>query len=419
MGRLAFVQDGAIWAMNLPAGHPERLTTGSHDGTPRWSPSGDWLAYTVDQNRLWVVRSDGSGAREILSCPGWAGTWGWSPAADRLACIDRAGGLQAEDADGSHYQVLVMAPGTTSGSELRSVAWRPDGKALAFARMDGLEPGGVRKSSLWRIDADGRGARELTNAGSPSRDALIVAGWSADGSHVLYRINEYFSGSLLADGTTLWAVPAGGGTPVQLGQNLTSAAKPSKDRVLYHADFLAWPDARGEAAGQLAVTFGGYRGSWTNKRVGLVDAGTGQARLLSPADLAATSASWSPDNRFLAYSAMPDTGDLVGGATSQRAMMARRIYVVNAQGDPQPRQLTDDPAYRDELPLWSADGQQILYARLDRQSRASLWLMPATGGEARQVVDDLPLVPDTTWFGDYGHIDWQTVFDWWQGPAPR
>jgi Tol biopolymer transport system component len=312
MGRLAFVRDGAIWGMNLPDGHPVRLTTGIHDGTPRWSPSGNWLAYTVDENRLWVVRSDGSGAREILSCPGWAGTWGWSPVADRLACIDRAGGLQAGDADGSHYQVLVTAPGTTRGAELRSMAWRPDGRALAFARVDGLEPGGVHKSSLWQINADGTSDRELVNAGTPSRDAIIVAGWSPDGSRVLYRIDEYFSGSYLADGTTLWSAPAEGGAPVQLGGSLPPAVRAGKERVLSYPDFLASAPA-GSPPGELAVTFGMGRSAWTNKQIGLAGVPTGDVRLLSPNGMAAVSAAWSPDGRYLAYSAMPDTGELVGG----------------------------------------------------------------------------------------------------------
>jgi hypothetical protein len=43
--------------------------------------------------------------------------------------------------------------------------------------------------------------------------------------------------------------------------------------------------------------------------------------------------------------------------------------------------------------------------------------MPADGGEARQVVADLPMDPQTSWFGYYGHIDWQSKFDWWRGTA--
>jgi dipeptidyl aminopeptidase/acylaminoacyl peptidase len=236
----------------------------------------------------------------------------------------------------------------------------------------------------------------------------LVAGRSSDS----VSGRSLLLGLVLADGTTLWSIPANGGTPIELGGNLASDTRPPKDGVLYCADFLAWPHARDGAADQLAATFGRYR-TWMNKRVGVVDVQTGRATLLSPAGMAATSASWSPDDHYLAYSAMPDTGDLVGGDTAQQGMMQRRIYVVNTQGGPQPRQLTADPAYRDELPLWSADGTDILFARLDGQSRASLWLISAAGGEPRQVVDDLPLDPQTAWFGYYGHIDWGHTFDWW------
>jgi hypothetical protein len=100
-------------------------------------------------------------------------------------------------------------------------------------------------------------------------------------------------------------------------------------------------------------------------------------------------------------------------------MMERRIWVANTQGESQLQQLTDDPAYRDERPLWSADGSRLLFARLDAEGRASLWLIPAAGGESRRVVDELTPLPGPAsgWFGYYGHVDWDQLFDWWRGPV--
>ena len=80
------------------------------------------------------------------------------------------------------------------------------------------------------------------------------------------------------------------------------------------------------------------------------------------------------------------------------------------------RSLTQDAEYRDERPLWSADGARILFARLQRDGAASLWTVAPGGGAAERVVHELSPAPD--WFGYYGHIDWDDLFDWWRGPRP-
>lgn len=166
----------------------------------------------------------------------------------------------------------------------------------------------------------------------------------------------------------------------------------------------------------MAVTVGGYRATWTNKRVATVGVFGGELTWLTKEDVAACSPAWSPDGVHLAYAAMPDEGDLVGGEDARLGMMRRRIFVVDTQDDdPQPRPITNDPAYRDERPLWSADGSALLFARMDDQGRVSLWLVPGAGGTPQRVANELTPAPD--WFGYYGHISWDYLFDWWRGSS--
>jgi dipeptidyl aminopeptidase/acylaminoacyl peptidase len=112
---------------------------------------------------------------------------------------------------------------------------------------------------------------------------------------------------------------------------------------------------------------------------------------------------------------MPDRGDVGGGELARQALMGRCLWVMSIDGGHQAQQLTDDPAYRDERPLWSTDGSHILFARLSTENQASLWLIPADGGEPLQVVKELTPAPE--WFGYYGHIEWNGLFDWWRGPT--
>ena len=81
------------------------------------------------------------------------------------------------------------------------------------------------------------------------------------------------------------------------------------------------------------------------------------------------------------------------------ALMNRRIGIVNSYGQPNPQLITSDSTYRDEHPLWSADGAHILFGRMtsvpakgegvDNFATASLWLMESDGKNPRIRADDL------------------------------
>ena len=99
-------------------GTPQRLTTDGHDSGPRWSPSGQWLAFRKErqvmveqecdipkprpqiclesvpvlQRQVWVVEADGN-SMHLLGQGASIDAFAWSPVDDRLAYSIAKSGL--------------------------------------------------------------------------------------------------------------------------------------------------------------------------------------------------------------------------------------------------------------------------------------------------------------------------------------
>jgi Tol biopolymer transport system component len=398
LGKVAYELDGYIYVKALPDGESVRLAQGSE---PRWSPSGEWLLVLYGGTD-WVMRTDGSDRRPVTT-----GEAVWSPAEDRLAHATASLGqgsstsLVVESADGSDRREIASIEAALCG-----LSWSPDGNRLAYNREVQLPPstdqaegeaGKVfpisRRASLWVVDVEAPGNPiELYTS---TTDGIVVAGWTADSESVLFWRDISFSASAMADGLPLEAIPAQGGRPLALA-----------------AGHLAlWAPA--PFGQRIAMTVPPGRDTWMRKRIAIVDAGTAALQYLTPEDRVSIQPAWSPDGDNIAFVSKPETDDeLIGSAGMEALASDRRIWVMNADGSDQ-YPLTGDAAYRDEHPEWSADGSQVLFARLDGDRLASLWLMSSEGGAPAQVVDRIESSTEGL-TGYYTNIGWDAMFDWWQ-----
>jgi Tol biopolymer transport system component len=401
LGALAYIQGGNVWVKELPAGEPRRLTTDGHNANPRWSPSGEWLAFSKD-NQSWVIRKSGADAKAMPGCTG-----NWLPSEDALWCYHEDNRLVMRNVDGSAERAFIPSGASGEMTTGHDPAWSPDGKWIAYSleKNDGQQPPRLLYSGIWVMRADGSDAHEVYRTDSSSDEALAVFGWSADGKNILFTRSVYLAISANLDGWPLEAVSTSGGEPC-----------PLTELFLQSSDFVTTsPNQR-----LLAVVEGFDRQTWTNKRITVVDLLTLKKKQLTDSLTAALYPAWSPDSTRIAYAAAPDIGSVGGGDAAKAGMAKRRIWVMNRDGSNQ-RQLTNDPAYRDERPLWTVDGRYLVFARLDNATdKISIWLMPSDGGEPRRVVDELdPLDRQTTWFGYYGHISWGYYFDLWTRASPK
>lgn len=381
LGRLAYIASGAIWTASVPEGNARRLTESGEFREPRWSSTGEWLAYREGENRIWLANRRSSGY--LLEASGEIGEFAWSPAGQRLAYIAE-GELRIANIDSGGVDVQVLEAPEGVG-QIRRPAWSPDGGWLAF---DTLKPAGV-----WKIPArSGEGAALLYSGEATLR------GWTGDGAFLVFWQGAEGGDAPVIDGAPLALIPESGGEPVAM-----------RNSVLLHEDTV---DLTGDGLGWLALASGGGRETWTNKGLSVI--GPLDARGLAPADHAVSSPAWSPDAGKLAYSAVPDADHVWGGPAALDALQGRHLWIVEVPSGT-PLQLTHEGAFRDEYPQWSWDGATLLFVRVDAQGRASLWQMDAAGGDPFMLAFGLSpqdLGQDAE--GDYGHIAWYDLIDWWQ-----
>jgi len=154
---LAFIYGGDIWVADRDGGHPQRLTAHASAHSPRFSPDGQWIAYSAiyaGNTDVYVIPAAGGQPRRLT----------WHPARDEV--------------DG----------------------WSPDGRRILFASPRAVA--NSRSNQLYEIPLTGGFERKIMEA------VAWEGAWSPDGTRLAYR--PYYSAY---EGTAGWRRYRGGTTP--------------------------------------------------------------------------------------------------------------------------------------------------------------------------------------------------------------
>jgi Tol biopolymer transport system component len=351
---------------------PETVVASGTVTQPRWSPSGEWLAYRDEEGEVRLVRRDGTTRTSI----GKPGVFAWSPRVDALAVTDR-GGARIWSVDGEHPDSIVVEPPVGGvGSSGSSVAWSNDGSKLGIVMEHRDESGpGAPVDSLWvatdlcrsYAPVECTAPRDLSRIPyTPGRDdfPLELAGFAFDDTRLLFWTGYIGSGSIRMDGLPLRAVAVDHETATDLGTTIVrdhSWVQPSPDgtRVLVV-----------RSTGRMVTD---------PREVDLCTAPDGCRPIAAAPDVQTLDPAWSPDGRRIAYVRAahasftpPVVDDSIDWTEKYRN---RTLWIANADGTNAHEVTAAGRGIAD--PRFSPDGRSMVFIR-----DARVWKLDLASGDA-------------------------------------
>ena len=216
----------------------------------------------------------------------------------------------------------------------------------------------------------------------PGEKRLSSINWSPDGSRVV-ALSSYYGSSVNADGIQI----------IDIDPQNTRIRELSRDFNQRVGSGSILPKPRyfefSPSGKYLLLIMGSNRDATTNKRIVRIEYKSGRRKALTSSRMAAFAARWSPDGKHIAYIAVPDSGGVTfrSGKTHDEQNKNQHLYVMT-NGGHHKRRLAFDKQYFEADPVWSKDGQIILFVRFQSsvsKSGKSLWRVNPDGTALKRV----------------------------------
>lgn len=163
--KIVFVYEGNLWLTDVSGEHARRLTSfPGHAVAPKFSPDGQWIAFSADYDgmqSIYLMPSGGGEPRRLTWQPGFLQTVAWTPDGKRVVFranteqfIHRDPQLFSVDLDGSAPERLPIDRGTLC-------SFSPSGSEMFFTRKGNEEYQwkrykGGQHTDIWHYDFTSR-----------------------------------------------------------------------------------------------------------------------------------------------------------------------------------------------------------------------------------------------------------------------
>ena len=286
----------------------------------------DFVQNGSDFFRSFTVRPDGSERTQVgpagpTSCGGNDDPW--STDGRKILCLvflpDLTVGTATVDADGSHYRELSNP---NLPASFGCGAWSPDGTRL-------LCP--YTSDYVYTVRPDGTGLLQLTTVSAGEGPS----GYAKDGSHAYFTVLD------ATQHRTLYSIKTdGSGGLVALSPHSVS---------VHDNDYFDGVSADSSPDGSAVV----FAAEVTNTEKALyvvnID-GSAPHQLKTPAGVDPTSAQWSPDGNWIAFSGSDPTSN-----------DSFEVYLIHPNGSGLREITSPTQGCSSFAPIWSPDGTKLLF----------------------------------------------------------
>jgi len=403
--RVAYVQQGNIWVLDGASGRRTRLTRDGHDAAPHWTTDGKALLFQRQlRSRIETLRwQPGKGIRQLRDGL-------WSPDASAVALVRVESHAQsATTVWVARHGLAVRITPIEPAFQWAPLAWSPDSGRLALSRFvipPPTKPGQEMPptaASLWVTVGAGvathlkRLPLPPVSHGHPGWPDVVL--WSPEGRFLTVGVGpDMPCGSCRADGRSYYAISIASGTVVPLGTALGTD------------EAISW--ASDDAYVVLSIPAG--RETYANKHLVRMNPITGTKRTLShDARWADIEPAVSPGGSLIAF-ARGHASSTANTVSTLALIASRHLFLMGAHAA-RPHRLMSAPGWTDQAPVWSPDGQWLLFVRWRRHEQgqaaaAALWAVRADGSNAQRLARlDLP-EGFLNGFGYYGAFGWRGLF---------